>query len=58
MVEKKVCTPAFRWMIAKAYCMNNKFHVEIGKDFNNSTVGVSCWSRLYRYKFLSELSIR
>lgn len=58
MVEQKVYTPAFRRMVAKAYYMSNKSHVEIGKEFNTSAGSVSRWSRLYRHEFLGELSIR
>lgn len=45
-------------MVAKAYYTSSKSHVEIGKEFNTSAASVSRWSRLYRHKFLGELSIR
>ena len=57
MVEKKVYTPEFQRMVAKAYYTSDKSTAKIGKEFNVKTGTVYAWIARYRDEFSSEISI-
>lgn len=58
MVEKKIYTPEFRRMVAKAYYTSNKSMAKIGKEFNICATNVSHWANMYKEEFAGEVSIR
>lgn len=58
MVEKKVYTPAFARMVAKAYYTSDKSMAKIGKEFKVNASTVYQWSLRHKEEFSGELSIR
>lgn len=58
MVEKKVYTPEFRRMVAKAYWTSNKSLAKIGKEFKVNSSSVYHWSECYKEEFAGEMTIR
>ena len=58
MVEKRVYTPEFQRMIAKAYFTSNKSMAKLGKEFNVNVSNVCHWSQRYKEEFSGEVSIR
>ncbi|MDR0907065.1 MAG: helix-turn-helix domain-containing protein [Rikenellaceae bacterium] len=58
MVEKKVYTPDFQRMVAKAYYTSDKSMAKIGKEFNVNASSVYGWAQRYKEDFSGEVSIR
>ena len=58
MVEKRVYTPDFQRMIAKAYYTSDKSMAVIGKEFKVTTTCVFNWAQRYRKEFSGEFAIR
>ena len=58
MVEKKVYTPEFQRMIAKAYYTSDKSMAKIGKEFKVTSTCVFNWVQRYKEEFSGDFAIR
>lgn len=58
MVDKKVYTPEFQRMVAKAYYTSNKSLVKVGEEFKVNASSLYGWVQRYKKEFSGEVAIR